>query len=129
MIDKHICAISVLVNLKHLHFMDLHDSNYQVGSSVFSRISTPSHASSHINDWNVVNLINILKTSQECETALCLFLFLTVCRFVFSCFGLFIFVFVFMSGYHSCQMSLGSQVSKVILGVQVLKWRSPPPQG
>ena len=49
-----------------------------------------------------------IKTSQECKTALT------------SQYKTLLFVFV----YHSDHMSEGSQVSKVTLCVQILKWRS-----
>ena len=47
----------------------------------------------------------------------CLFVFLSFC------------LSVFLSRHHSDQMSEGSQVSKVTLCVEVLKWRSVTHQG
>jgi len=45
---------------------------------------------------------------------------LSFCLFVFLSFCL----FVFLSRHHSDQMSEGSEVSKVTLCVEILKWQS-----
>ena len=76
------------------------------------------------------------KTLQECETALTsqyktLFLVFVFCLLSFV-FGLFVFLsfcllvyFVSLSGHHSDHMAEESEVSKVTLYVEILKWRSP----
>ena len=78
-----------------------------------------------INKWSK-------KTLQECEVALTsqyqiLFLVFVFCllSFVylsFLSFSLFV-LFAFLSGHHADQMSEGSEVSKVTLCVEILKWR------
>ena len=77
----------------------------------------------------------VKKTSQECKTALTsqywflflVFVFLSFCFFDFLYFCIFVFLSlclsVILSRHHSDEMSDGSQVSKVTLCVEILKWQ------
>ena len=68
---------------------------------------------------NPVNLKQVcLQRSDQAEFCI------TILNFLF---GLFVFlpfcIFVFLSRHHSDQISEGSEVSKVTLCVEILKWR------
>ena len=68
--------------------------------------------------WNGADYMATWKTLQECKTVLT--------SQYYTIFFIFVFFspFVFLSRHHSDQMSEGSQLSKVTLCVQILKWQS-----
>ena len=122
-------------------------SNPEVGNPLTFILNLLSYCDAVFKRWNQNlykkqsrMLSNILKNIKECKTGLqlvffflfifsafqlfvsstifCLFSFLSFTFLIFFTFQLFVY-----STFHSVQMSEGSQVSKVTLCVQILKWQ------